>query len=508
MRTDQLEKLSRIVVSPDGVHASLHLRPGLEPTDITPEAIEAILAARGIRPSKITRSAADLIADQILKDPNAVVENIVAEGVAPVHGIDGRFELCDELLERSRKLAEKSEEGDSNHYARSAFIIVEEGEHLGRVHKHSDAQDGQDVRGKILKANPGRPCQMKFDASVEVHPDGSVVSRRKGRLEFNPSSLSVDPVLEVAESVDFSTGNVSFPGDVIIRKGVKDCFTVDVGGNLEIVELVEAATIKARRTILLRRGMAGRGKGELVAGGDLEARYLDGSDIVVGHDLRVQKELTSCSTRVGRAIESPGCTVNGGELHARFGGRVRALGGEAETETIVAVGRDPNFDELVRTLDEMIPAILKRLEKARAELADLQRSAAKLTPAQAESMTSLQFEIMTGQSRLPKIIAVVEHLLKAYERLDDVTLTVERTIMPGVTISIGANAATIKEPIRGPVTIALDDSGALIMKNPATGTITPLSTKAKLKPAAGALDLNELRRWLESPALRPTTKAA
>lgn len=508
MRTDELEKLSRIVVSPDGVQATLQIQPGLEPKDISAEAIEAVLAARGIRPSKITKTAAERIAGLLVQDPQAVVETVVAEGVPAVHGVDGRFELCDALVERRRKLAEESEEGDSDHYARSAFIIVEEGEHLGRVKRHTEAQDGQDVRGKIIKATPGRPCQMKFDDSVEVHPDGAVTSRRKGRLEHNAQSLSVDAVLEVAESVDFSTGNVSFPGDVSIRKGVKDCFIVEAGGNLEIVELVEAATIRAERSIILHRGMAGRGKGEIFAGGDLEARYLDGVQIVVGHDLVVQKELTNCSTSVGRSIDAPGCTVNGGELRLRFGGRVKALGGEAETETSIAIGCDPQLDERARMLDEMLPEVLKRLEKAKAELADLKRATSKPSAAQAETMTSLQFEIMTGQSRLPTIAAAIDQVLRAYEKLGQSTLVVERSIMPGVSIAIGASGATFKQAVRGPVVLARESSGTLIMKNPGSGSATPVSAKAKLTPVAGAVDLHELRRWLEHPALRPAPKAA
>jgi len=509
MRTDALDKLSRVVISPDGLQATIQLQPGLDPSDITTEAIEAVIVARGVKPSEATDTAAQTLARQMMEAPAETAVAVVAKGVPPEHGVDGRFELDPNLVERRHNACSNPDDLEFDHYSRSAFIIVDAGERLGRVLPHTEAQDGLDVRGKVIKAAIGRPCTMKFDDSVELQPDGSVIARRKGRLEHDASSLSIEAVLEVQESVDFSTGNVSFPGDVIIRKGVKDCFSIDAGGDLEIVELVEAATIHAKGTIVLRRGMAGRGKGQLHAGGDLEARYLDGVSIQVGNDIRIQRELSNCETKLGRTIDAPGCTLNGGNFLGRFGGRLRALGGEAEAETFVRIGFDPELEDKARLLDDLIPKVAKHLEKARQQLTDLQHGSTKLTPAQAENMTSLQFEIMTGEARMPAVRSAVEQVLNAFEQLHSATLTVEKVIMPGVTIAIGSQAAQIREPIRGPITIALDETGKLVLKSPVSGAVTPLASKAKIYRTPGALDMDELRRWLESPALKkPPQKAA
>ncbi|MFI4882900.1 MAG: DUF342 domain-containing protein [Phycisphaerales bacterium JB064] len=508
MRTDALEKLARLTVSPDGLRATLQLQPGLEASDITPEAIEAILISRGVRASKITPESAGAIARQIIDAPTEPAEAVVAEGVAPIAGVDGRFELDETLAERAKTPTNEGGETEFDHYARSAFIIVEKDERVGTVYPHSEAQDGIDVRGKIIKATPGRPCPLTFDDSVDVRNDGSVIALRKGRLEQTPTRLGVEPVLEIEEYVDFSTGNVSFPGDVIIRKGVRDCFTVEVGGALEIIELVEAAIIVANGSVILRRGMAGRGKGQLSAGGDLEARYLDGADIKVANDLRVQRELTNCVTHVGRSIHSASCSVIGGELWIRFGGVVRSIGGEAEAETLVRLGVDPTLDDRAKQLIDLLPQATNRLARAKQELADLQKMTSKLTPTQAETMTSLQFEIISNQARLPAIRNAIERVLMAYASLNGASLNVERSIMPGVTIAIGARAATVRDTIKGPVIIAMDERGALVIKDPNSGSSMPLASKAKLHPAPGCVDLDELQRWRDSAALRDETKAA
>ncbi|MCW5756217.1 MAG: DUF342 domain-containing protein [Phycisphaeraceae bacterium] len=509
MSIDALDKVARVSVSSDGLRATLQIQPGAEPGDITPEAVEAILAARGVRPSEVTTHAAAILSQALIERPGITAETIAAEGVPAVDGKDGHFELDAALVQEVPPVdtGEATQTGFS-HYGRSAFMIVHEGQRIGMIHPHTDAQDGMDVRGKLIKAVIGRPCPLVLDDSVEQKPDGSVHARRRGRLEMTPSKLRVEPVLEISEFVDFSTGNVDFPGDVIIRKGVRDCFRVEVGGNLEVVELVEAADLHARGSIVLRRGMAGRGKGELVTGGNLEAKYLDGVRASIAYDLRIQKELTNCTTSVGRCIHSGTCTVVGGELTARFGGSVRSLGGEAETPTLVRIGIDPQLDTLARLLEEILPMAAASTAKAMQELQDLQKMAARLTATQAETMTSLQFDIMNGQAKVPAIRAGIEHVLLAYEKLHATTLLVEKTIMPGVVIQFAGHTATVREVIKGPIHVALDHSGAIVLRDPNTGSSIPLSAKAKLQPNPEAINLHELRRWLENNPLGPSQKAA
>jgi uncharacterized protein (DUF342 family) len=496
---DTLDKACHVVIAPDGLRATLQIVPGADPEMVTPEVLEAFIAARGVSTSAIDARAVANLCERWKREPEAVAEAVVAEGVPPVHGVDGRFELAPQLAPATPEPSGEQGRG-VDHYRRSAFIIVEQGQAIGTLHAHTEPQDGRDVRGEVLKGGAARPCATTFDDTVELGQDGVVVALRKGRLEISATRVRVDPVLEIAESVDFSTGNVKFPGDVSIGKGVRDCFEVEVGGNLEITELVEAAHVRAGGSVVLLRGMAGRGKGELSAGGDLDAKYLDGANVSVGNDLRVQRELTNCVTHVGRCVRSPACTVVGGELWMRFGGEVRALGGEAEAETLVRLGVDADLDAFARMLEELLPETAGRAARVQQQLAELTK------PEHAELRANLEFDAMAERKRIPSIRAAIERVLAAYTRLENATLTVEKSIMPGVTLAIGSRAATVREPIRGPVTIAMDEHGTLVMRH--GGTQTPLATKAKLHPAPGSADLDEMRRWLDHPLLAASERAA
>ncbi len=506
MSTEALEKSSRVAISSDGLRATLQIDPGFDPTLITQDSVAAILSARGVDPDSVMPDAAAKLSQQLAGDPDSMAEVVVAQGKPPVHGEDGRFELSAELAPTEAKAPSDGQEPAFDHYGRSAFIIVEQGQVVGRLYQHTEAEDGVDVRGEVVRATAGKPCQLKLDDTVEVNCDGTVVSLHKGRVELTALKLRIDPVLEIAESVDFSTGNVKFPGDVTIGKGVRDCFDVEVGGNLEVVELIEAADVIAKGSVVLHRGMAGRGKGELTVGGDLEAKYLDGALVRVAYDLHVQREVTNCTTHVGRCVRSPSCTVVGGELWARFGGEVRMLGGEAEAETLVRIGVDAEMDACARMLEELLPQTVSRIDRAKQQLADLRLAAVKPSPSQSREISRLEFEIVSEQSRFPAIRAAIERVLAAYKKLGGATIAVEKAIMPGVTLAIGSQAATVRQAIRGPVVIACDDQGTLVMRHGSSAT--PLASKAKLHPAPGSADLDELERWLDSPSLRDTTKAA
>ena len=508
MRTDELEKLVRISVCADGLSATLAVQAGVDLTDVSADTVAALLEGRGIRvPSKLDESV-EALKQQIAKHPDEEAEIVIARGVAPVHGKDGAFELDPSLSEEEGAKQRAECEDDADHYDRSAFVIVEEGQRVGRLLPHTEAEDGLDVRGKTIKAIPGRPCKIKFDETLRVSADGDIDALEYGRLEITVDRIRVQPVLVVSESVDFSTGNVDFPKDVLVQKGVRDCFTVQAGGSLEIVELVEAATVRAEGSILLRRGMAGRGKGEISTGADLETKYLDAVEVSVQNDLRIQRELTNCKTYVGRCIQSPTCSVVGGQLDVRFGGEVRNLGGEAEGETLVRIGIDPQLDEQAKELDELVPRVISHVSQATLELDQLRKMATKLTATQAESMTSLQFEIMTGQTRLASIAAGLQRMLEAYEQLSRCTLLVEKSIMPGVTIVIGGKAAVVREMVRGPVEIVLSESGTLMLRQPGGDSSMPLSAKAKLVPAKGVADIAELGRILENPIFKDVKAAA
>ncbi|MFI4915882.1 MAG: FapA family protein [Phycisphaerales bacterium JB060] len=497
MPDNDFQSKCHVSVSPDGLAATVRIEAGA-PRDAEEAAqtVLSVLAGQGIDQGRVVEGAIEELIGCLASSPETDAEGVVARGVAPMHGTDGWFEPS--LMPSTPAMPDDNDQkpGAIDHYAQSSIVVVRKGQRVGVLHSEGEPVAGIDVYGSPIEAAPGRPCAVVFDATVELRDDGAVMALHDGCLKISDTQVSVESTLVIEDSIDFATGNVDFPGNVVVRAGVRDRFSVRVGGDLEVAELVEAASIRTSGSARLSRGMAGRGKGVLDVGQDLHAGYLDGATVRVGGDLCVQNELSSCVTLVGRRVQSPECAVVSGELSFRFGGHVRTIGSEAETEVIVRAGCDPDLDAQTRLLEEALSETVRRLEKARADLTD----------ASGEAGASIGAEVARLEAKGPAIRTALERVLSAYERMAGVTLHVERSVMPGVTLHFGAQGATVRQAISGPVEILVDESGGIVYRS--GGTTTPLATRASMHAARGATDLDELRRWLEHPLLRSSEKAA
>lgn len=498
MNIEAFEQAASLTVSSDSVRATLRIEPNEGNAQATIDAVEAILTSQGIAEDQRSQAEIEKLVESVRSDPESPAEALVAEGVAATHGTDGRFEMAPELEPPEPPPASGPDDSAVDHYAFTSIVVVREGQTLGVLHAPTAPVDGVDVYGAPIKADQGNDAPMRCDESVDMLHDGTLVARQSGCLRVGEGRISVEAMLEIEDSVDFGTGNVDFPGDVQVREGICDKFKVLVGGDLEVQELVEAAFLDIAGSAVLHRGMTGRNKGTLSVGGNLNVGYLDATVVHVGHDLCVRKELSNCTTTVGRYVRSPECVVVSGELSFRFGCHVRTLGGEAETETLVRIGCDPELDAQSRLLENTLQDTAGKLEKLRGHIAE----------ASADLVPRMEAEIAQLEARGPTIRAALDRVLAAYERMAGVVLRVERSIMPGVTLTIGTQAATVRQAIPGPVEVLLDEEETMVFRSPGSKSNTPLASKAVMHVDREAIDLDDLRKWLDSALLRPSENAA
>ncbi|MEO0482228.1 MAG: FapA family protein, partial [Planctomycetota bacterium] len=327
-----------------GLEALLTLRAGLTAEERTFEYIRSAVLASGVVPRRIDEDALrDAVDAYDLAEGSP--EQLIATGEAAEPASPVRVELRDDILaeleaaEALRRMADGSAPPDElapddaietpdevvdrdaecdglaqSHYNRSAFVVVEAGRALGRLVPAFEGKDGEDVTGAVIQAKPLTAKTYEPDDTVQVDAEGLISARVPGLLDVTGAGPIVRDTLDIDSDVDFSTGNIDFPGDVNIARGVRDLFQVRVGGSLHTGDVIEAATIEVQRHATLAVGMAGRGKGSITVGRDLEARYLDDVDVHVGGNLRIDRELSNCRIEVQGALEAPKCRVVGGEV--------------------------------------------------------------------------------------------------------------------------------------------------------------------------------------------------
>ncbi|MFG0283023.1 MAG: DUF342 domain-containing protein [Phycisphaerales bacterium JB039] len=492
MSGDTIDRLAKVIISGDRLTATLRLEPGIG-DELTEDVVRGLLTGRGVDPFAADRPRRIAAAVEAYRDATERLEMVVAEGRAPVHGVDGRFELDPSLAPEQRARPRATDDGAVSFYERSAFTIVAAGQRIGRLIAPTEGQPGVDVMDGDLAARSGRPAPIRLDASVEADADGEVRSRVDGELQATGGLLRVVELLSVPEYVDFSTGNVHFPGDVVVGRGVRDCFTVRCGGDLTVRELVEAATLVVGRDAKLDRGMAAREKGSLTVGRDLDAKYLDNVHCVVGRDMQALKEVHNCHVVVGRRFIGPTCAVIGGALAVAGKAEIGQIGGESGSQTDVILGRIGDLEELARQALDLLPAVERAAEVAAERLEQMRRMAIKPTAQQTRELTELELEVEATEARLDPLRRAIEQIAESLSRHTEAELSVGKIIHAGATIWIGTHRAEFETAIKGPLRIHLSQLGAPVITDGVRGSAIPLADIAKVT-TADRLDATALRR--------------
>jgi len=469
-----------------GLVCEITICAGADPETVGEAVCVSELRGQGV---EITREVSERLAELLTlhgEDPDSPHAMVVAQGQAPVHGQDGRLEILPkfdaELAEAGETASEPGESGvGMDHHVRSAFALVESGEQIGTLHPPQPGEDGRSVTGETIVAKSGKTLLLNTDESVVVRESGAIVAAISGVVQIEGRKIRVLQRLDVHGSIDFSTGNIDFPGDVVINKSVKDCFHVQARRDITVHGLVEAASINAGRDLHLLGGAACREKGTLCAERDIEARYLNECDLSAGRSLVVEKEIINANIAVGADLISPNCTIIGGMAYVTGVCEVAEIGSERNIPTMLSLGKGRDADRLSGKAESLLQTIGDRLVKSQAQHDQLQNNTAKLTPAQAEQLTELQFEIGTYRRLEGSLTGAVEGMQRAVEGVAAVDLTVLKRMWRGVTILLGVWEAFIEEPIKGPFKITCNQSGKPILTDLTADSSVELSTVARVR---------------------------
>jgi uncharacterized protein (DUF342 family) len=491
MSKNQAHKPVRLLVAKDGSVADLVIPADADPQEVTYEWCLQMLHEASV---VVTSTVSDRLR-KLLESFNGEedLREHIAVGTPVQHGVDGHIDWA-EGLETDPSLP-SAEDGDESaestdepaaidFYSRSAFIMVESGQHLGRIVPPTDGTDGTDVRGQNIAARAGKPVKVKFDESVGVSGDGTMTAQIDGVLSRSREKIAVRQYLEIPGYVDFSTGNVDFDGDVKVLKGVRDLFEVNATGNIQIGQLIEAASINAGGDLFATGGMAARERGSCHVGGDLSIRYLDSADVSVGGSLRFEREMINCTTKILGSLDAPGGSIIGGETRVVGKVSVAVLGSSSQVPTTLHIGGVPGLEEKLERLGALVDAMEEKEDKQRAELKKLQAPGRILSSQDRERQTELSFELHGIEAQRAKCRASHRELSERIKAVRTVDVSVEKMLHAGVRIALAGQIFRINKAVKGPLRILLDRRGELVYRVGAGGQNVPLRQISEIRAAA------------------------
>lgn len=441
----RVDVTANITTSPDKMRAYISFNP---PENGRMMTLEEVLDQLG--KSSVIYGINRTNLETIVKYPVYNEMICVAEGTPPANGQNGKVEFHFDIKRESKPTI--LEDGRVDFRELNLIQSAEQGQVLCSLTPPVRGTTGKTVCGVDIPALDGKPGVLPKGRNVSVTEDGqALIANISGQINYIDGKVNIFSTYEVPADVDNSTGNINFIGNVIVRGNVLSGFVVEAGGTVEVVGVAEGAIIKAGGDIILRRGMQGMGKGVLVSGGDIIARYIENSNVEARNDIKAEAVMHSY-IKCGNKLELSGRKglLVGGNCKVGKEITAKVIGSHLGTVTDIEVGVDPTIRERYKTVKEELiksETDLKKAEQAITILKKLEMAGA-LTPEKQEMLAkSVRTRVyLTNRfSELKEEMAALESKLQqdAYGKVRCYSF-----IYPGTKVAIGSCMMYVKENLQ------------------------------------------------------------
>ena len=441
----KINATATIMVSPDKMKAFISFIP---PENGRMMLIEEVLEL--LKKNGIIYGINKTNLETIIKYPVYNEMLCVAEGSPPVNGQNSKVEFHFDIKKVGKPTI--MEDGRVDFRELNLIESVMQGQKLCTLIPPIPGVTGKTVYGTDISVIDGKPATLPKGRNVTVSDDGQqLIANISGQVNYMDGKINIFATYEVKADVDNSTGNIYFVGNVSVRGNVLSGFSIEAGGNVEVCGVVEGAVIKAGGDIILRRGMQGMGKGSLISGGDIIARYIEHSNIEARNDIKSEAIMHS-NVKCGNKLELAGRKglLVGGSCKVAKEIIAKVIGSHMATVTDIEVGIDPSLRERYKALKEEISSIESDTRKAEQAITILKKLE------MAGALSSDKQEILVKSIRTKafltnKIIELKEELARIESKLQQDAYGKIRCfnyIYPGTKVAIGSCLMYVRENIQ------------------------------------------------------------
>lgn len=262
----------------------------------------------------------------------------IAKGVRATVGRDGYLKY---LIETKRDLKPKERpDGTMDYYDLGYIQSVVKDQPLCEVHDPEKGQDGHNVYGMVLEGIYGKSVDVPIGKNTRFDKENNLVrSEVDGHAEIGAKGvIDVNNVLKISGSVDNSTGNLFFVGDIIIGKDVTSGFKVESQGSIMIQGTVEGAYIKAKGDITVGQSINGMNRARITTEGNLRCKYIQYCHVETGESIYAEC-IMHATIECGGSMELSGRrgSIIGGKLVISKALHAKAIGTESHVATHITV---------------------------------------------------------------------------------------------------------------------------------------------------------------------------
>lgn len=449
-------------ISEDKMYATIELVAPEDGETYTEQDVIAILNENGV-----TKGILHDVIKQMLLEQRYYEEREVASGRIPIDGKDGEYIYHFNRNPRSAPML--LEDGSVDYHNMEFFASITKDQLIAEYVEPTDGVDGYDVCGKVLPARKGMPLPPLRGKHIYRSDDNKrYFSEIDGKVQIEDSGrIVISDVYIVKGDVDASTGNISFKGNVEIWGNVTTGYKVEAAGSISIDGMVEAATLKAGKDVIIKNGMNGNGKGFVIAGGDVEGRYFEQANVSCDGHLHANSIMNcyiECQDEV--IISGKRGVLLAGRMHALKGLSVVNIGNMAQMPTYVKVGLEPRMRQDYENKRKQADLLIRDIEK----LTNAQESLQRLHINEENKTVIEEQRRNVMRTKITKV-SQLEHIKKECESIEEhievgkqASVMVEHWAYAGVSITINGATNNIKEDVKG-VTFSLRKGNVVMNYN-------------------------------------------
>lgn len=445
-------------ISPDGVEAYLNITPTQGGALVEITAVQAALAEKGITDGILVEAIEAAVAAGV------AAKVVVARGVPPVHGEDGRFEsLIPEVRSRVPRI---DEGGHIDYHDLGEILMVHVGDNLMQRHPPTEGKPGMTVLGERIEARTGQDVMFSSSLPGTAYaPDNPNLLQAAvtGQPVVVRCGMIVESVYKV-DTVSLATGNIDFDGSVVVAGDVSAGMRVRASGDIQVGGTVDMATLDAGGSIAVKGGVIGRlGRNNIDdqhvhADGSLQAAYvqqakIDAGDSIFIDDMAMQSDLTAINhIRVGN--EKRGHIV-GGHVRATLSITAKVIGSTNRVRTLCEIGVNPLMHKRLLEMCKQRDGKETQLLEVSKLMDFARKNPGKLRP------EMIAKALATAKVLSAEIAAMREEqdgMVNKIELSQQSRVTVEQAIYEGVEVHMGSQLFKVRGE-HGACAIGLGDAG-------------------------------------------------
>lgn len=405
--------------------------------ELTHDEIHIALSTAGVNYGLTMKQLASRSSGSLIKQ--SFVGIVVSIGDKPIPGKAGYVDLLKRVFDP----------GTPNDLAN--FTPVVANEIIATVHPPVKGIPGSNVLGEEELPQQESHESYKLNKLIKSLNTGdkiSLIALSNGHLRMRHNELILRKELTIGGEVTVGRGPLNYNDDVNINSNINENTSMQIDGNLYIAGMVSSCQMKVSGNIQIQQGIFGQAKAIIDVSKNLSSRYINETEVNCKQSVYVGKEIMNSQMWVQDRLEAAGAVLVGGYSFSLNGLTVGSIGSELGLPTLVCVGLDYNEyrikNELEPALEDLELQLNEALEKSKIATGPNREVLAK-------HIRNLMGEI---EQRKNEIKYMSEHLLAANERA---TIRVTDAIFPGTNLMIGFTEFNVKEKIKGPIEVSLED---------------------------------------------------